>query len=84
MNLSIILLHHIMLGISIKIYNQEEIIRGYIAIINNKGERLIVNSSEYEGFKSTVYKEYKYDINWYLSHGFIEAKRMFDEIEGKI
>ena len=64
----------------------ENVSRDYVVLINAKGDRKIVKSSGYENRVNEAtgeLKGYRYDIDWYLSHGFIEAKRMFDEIEGK-
>ena len=59
--------------------------RGYIMVINSKGERKRVKISDYNKAnklnEAHTNNDFKYDLEWDLSHGFTEAKKAFSDIE---
>lgn len=58
-----------------------------VVVINSQGQRRVITAREFEQKNalkensSNNLQDYKYDVNWYLSHGFKEAKKVFKEIE---
>lgn len=60
--------------------------RGYIMVINHKGERKRVKVDNYNKSKmlnddKMGLNDYRYEIAWDLSHGFTEANQAFEFIE---
>ena len=57
-----------------------------IHLINKQGDRIAVENSEWEDEKlqpKNKYSGYTMDMDWYLSHGYIEIGEARRMIEGK-
>lgn len=59
---------------------------GYIVVKNQDGLRKQVKISDYNESRldsAHPLSEFRYDLEWDLGHGFTEARKAFEEIEGK-
>ena len=60
--------------------NLPKIERSSVIVINSKGERRKIPIKEWEDSGNSL-KDFKYDLDYYLKHGFTEANKVFNNLE---
>lgn len=56
-------------------------------LINNKGEKLVVETREFNISQQNgdgIYDDFYLDVDWYLANGYSKAEDMFKRIEGQL